>query len=331
MIKKIEWNGIDAVEITEGGYEALIVPSVGANLVKLYHVATGVDVLRTPKPDEMETFVARPQVFGLPLLFPPNRIEDGTYTFNGKRYQFPITIPAQNNYHHGIIKSQPLTVTHTEIGEGYSLVEATFFSNMVNDAIFCDFAHEFECKMSFRLSTQGMEHTVSFKNLSDSAMPLGVGYHTPINVPFCKGSSSADYLIRLSAGERWELTDRTLPTGRLLPLEGDLALVRDKGIRPTGEAMEFVVTAKPIMVDGQPYHGAVICDTLSGRRVFYEVDNNVKHWTFWNNGGTVEWACPEPQTWAINAPNLNMPADVTGLQSVEPLQTWSMTSKLYVK
>ena len=77
MIEKINFNGIPAVHFTAGGYEAVMVPSVGANVVKLKHTATGIEILRTPDAEEMENFKERPQIYGLPLLFPPNRIADG--------------------------------------------------------------------------------------------------------------------------------------------------------------------------------------------------------------------------------------------------------------
>ena len=119
QIEKIDFLGMPAVRFEAGGYEAIMIPQVGANVVKLSHKTSGVEILRTPTQEEVETFKGRPQVFGLPLLFPPNRIEDGTYSFDGRRYQYPITIPDQHNYHHGIIKSQPFTVTRTNVGKEY--------------------------------------------------------------------------------------------------------------------------------------------------------------------------------------------------------------------
>ena len=44
MIEKINFNGIPAVHFTAGGYEAVMVPSVGANVVKLKHTATGIEI-----------------------------------------------------------------------------------------------------------------------------------------------------------------------------------------------------------------------------------------------------------------------------------------------
>ena len=92
MIRCVDFHGLQAVEFSKGDYTALLVPSVGANLVRLANTRLGAEILRTPAADEVETFLGRPQVFGLPVLFPPNRIEDGRYTFDGRTYQYPITI-----------------------------------------------------------------------------------------------------------------------------------------------------------------------------------------------------------------------------------------------
>ncbi|MFZ4455928.1 MAG: aldose 1-epimerase [Bacteroidales bacterium] len=331
IIEKLNWNGFEAISLETNTYEALLIPSVGANLIKLYNKEKNINILRTPSEEEIETFCSRPQIFGIPVLFPPNRIADGTYSYEGRKYCFPITLPAQNNYHHGILKSEPFVVTDTRIGESSVEVEVSFFSNSINNAIFVDFPHEFVCKIRYTLSDEGLTQTVTFDNLSDNKMPLGVGYHTPILVPFAEGSKAEDYKILLSVGKRWELDERGLPTGNLLNLSAEVTCLRQGGIAPTGKPIEWAMTDEAILVDGEPYHGAVLTDTRTNTRVFYEVDEQFKHWTFWNNGGDVAWACPEPQTWAINAPNLDLPDEITGFQVVAPGQSWSGTTKLYVK
>jgi len=330
-IENLVWNGLDAVRMETPVYEAIVVPSVGANLVRLYNKEKGVDFLRTPQSDETETFLSRPQIFGLPLLFPPNRIEDGTYSYAGRTYHFPITIPAQNNYHHGIIKSQEFLVSKTEVSDNGLLLEASFVSNSFNHEIFDHFPHEFVCTMSFRLTDEGMEHTVSFHNSGHSDMPLGVGYHTPVCLPFAAESRKSDYKLRLSVGKRWELSERGLPTGTLLDLSDEELLLRGGGLNPTGKAIEWALTAEPIEVDGKMFNGAILEDQKMGIRLFYEVDDQFKHWTLWNNGGEVDWVCPEPQTWAINAPNLDLPDEVTGFQVLQHGQQWSAVSKLYIR
>lgn len=329
QIEKISFHGLEAVAFEAGGYEAIMIPSVGANVVKLYNKEKGVNILRTPTAEEIDTFKERPQIYGLPLLFPPNRIEDGKYTYNGVTYQYPITIPAQNNYHHGIIKSEPFVVTKTIIGDDFVEVEAAFFSNRINNAIFAHFPHEFECRMNFVLSSRGLEHTVTFVNDSETDMPLGVGYHTPICVPFQEGEG--EYKMWLTAGEEWELTERTLPTGNFLPLDEELATLRNTGMNPIGKPIEKALTNKSFLLEEKPFSGAIIANVTTGVKVFYEVDEQFRHWTIWNNGGAAGYMCPEPQTWAINAPNLSLDPEVTGFQVVEPGDAWSATTKLYVK
>ncbi len=96
MIRCVDFHGLRAVEFSKGDYEALLVPSVGANLVRLANIRLGVEMLRTPAADEVETFCSRPQIFGLPILFPPNRIEDGLYV---RRAHIPLP-------HHGGERAQ---------------------------------------------------------------------------------------------------------------------------------------------------------------------------------------------------------------------------------
>ena len=330
-IEKISWHGVDAVLLETNVYEAILVPSIGANLVKLYNKVLKIDILRTPTEDEVGTFLLRPQIFGVPLLFPPNRIEDGTYTYAGKKYQFPITIPAQNNYHHGVIKSQDFTITRTRFSSDAVEVEATFHSNRINDAIYKNFPHDFVCKIRIILTDNELTHIVSFNNLGREPMPLGVGYHTPIRLPFCANTEKSDYKLRLSVGKRWELSDRSLPTGTLLDLTEEEMQLRNEGMTVTGKPIEIALTNEALTVSGRPYNGAILTNTKNKIAVFYEVDKEFKHWTLWNNGGEVDWVCPEPQTWATNAPNLKLPAEVTGMQSVKGGKTWSATTRFYVK
>ena len=329
MIEKINFNGVPAVQFTAGGYEAIMVPSVGANVVKLKHLATGIEILRTPEADEMDNFKERPQIYGLPLLFPPNRIADGTYTFEGRKYQYPITIPAQNNYHHGIIKGEPFDVSRTVDGDGFAGVEAVYYSNAFNNAIFRDFPHEFCCRMIFRLDADGLHQTTVFENLSDKDMPVGMGFHTPIRVPFTADGKASDYRLRLSVGKRMEMNERTLPTEKLLDFTPAEAPLRTEGIAPCGEAMEWALVNETLTVDGHPYNGAIMTDTASGWSACYEVDENFKYWTFWNNGGNVPYACPEPQSWATNAPNLSDP-EAYGFRHIAPGGEFRASTHLFV-
>jgi len=330
MLHCIDWNGLQAVEFAKGDYTALLIPSVGANLVRLANTRLGVEILRTPAADEIETFKNRPQIFGLPLLFPPNRIADGRYTFEGCTYQYPITIEKEHNYHHGIIKGLPFSVSKARETENEVLVECRYYSNAGNDAIYKDFPHEFKCKIVYRLSDTGLEQEVTFTNRSERRMPVGVGFHTPLCIPFAGGEAN-DYAMRVAVGEQVELNDRNLPTGRKLPLSEQFSRLREGGLQVTECApIEAGFTLREIDVDGKPYRGALVENKKTGVRTFYEVDDMTTYWTIWNNGGQVPYCCPEPQSWITNAPNAADP-EAAGFRSIGPNETFSMKFKLYAK
>ena len=330
MLRSIDYHGLRAVEFSKGDYQALLIPGMGANLVRLANVRLGVEILRTPAADEIETFRTRPHLFGLPVLFPPNRIADGHYTFEGRTYRYPITIPEECNYHHGILKSEAFMVSKARETDEEAMVECRYYANAGNDAVYRHFPHEFKCKITYWLTPEGLEQEVMFSNRSKTRMPLGVGVHTALRIPFA-GGSGADYRLRAAVGEEIELDGRRLPTGRKLPLSEQFAKLRNEGLRVTGcGPIEASFTLREIEVDGKPYRGAVAEDVRTGVRTFYEVDEQTTCWTLWNNGGQVPYCCPEPQTWTTNAPNLADPA-AEGFRSVFPGESWRMAFRLYAR
>lgn len=330
MLRTVDWHGTDAVEFSKGDYTALLVPGMGANLVRLAHTRLGVEILRTPAADEIDEFRRRPHVFGLPILFPPNRIEDGTYTFNGRTYRFPITQAKEHHYHHGVLKSQPFQVSKARETAEEVLVECRYYSNAGSDAIFRDFPHEFKCKITYRLTAEGLEQEVMFANRSQSPMPVGVGFHTPMRIPFAGGPAS-DYAMRVAVGEEVMLDERNLPTGRTLPLSERFFGLRAGGLQVTDcEPIEAAFTLREIDVDGKPFRGALVENLRTGVRTFYETVDKTVYWTIWNNGGQVPYCCPEPQSWWTNAPNAADP-EAAGFRAIPPGGKWSMMFRLYAK
>ena len=199
MLRAIDFHGLKGVEFSKGEYTALLIPEMGANLVRLANTRLGAEILRTPGPGEIETFRSRPQVFGLPILFPPNRIADGRYVFEGRTYQYPITIERERNYHHGVLKSEAFLVSKARETDREVMIECRYYANAGNDAVYRDFPHEFKCKITYRLTAEGLEQEVVFFNRSETRMPLGVGFHTPLTIPFA-GGTDADYVMHRPAG-----------------------------------------------------------------------------------------------------------------------------------
>ena len=167
MLRAIDFHGLKGVEFSKGEYTALLIPEMGANLVRLANTRLGAEILRTPGPGEIETFRSRPQVFGLPILFPPNRIADGRYVFEGRTYQYPITIERERNYHHGVLKSEAFLVSKARETDREVMIECRYYANAGNDAVYRDFPHEFKCKITYRLTAEGLEQELSLIHISE--------------------------------------------------------------------------------------------------------------------------------------------------------------------
>ena len=84
------YQGEKAVWFQFGRYEAAILPEIGGNLITFRDNENKYNFLHEPTLDEMESFKARPFIHGIPVLFPPNRFEDGKFLWNGRTYQFPV-------------------------------------------------------------------------------------------------------------------------------------------------------------------------------------------------------------------------------------------------
>ena len=83
-------------------------------------------------------------------------------------------------------------------------------------------------------------------------------------------------------------------------------------------------------IDGEKFNGAIIEDTSKGLKLVYEMGNDYKHVVVWNDMGDKNYVCVEPQTSAINSPNINLDNSITGFKTLRPKETWSEICKIYV-
>ncbi|MCB2296543.1 aldose 1-epimerase [Clostridium tagluense] len=331
-IKEEIWKGYKSIRFSAGGYEALMIIDVGANIIELKDSIRGLSLLRTPVNNlDFEVFKAAPQVYGLPVLFPPNRIEDGTFKVEEKIYKFPINEPKLNNYIHGFIKNEKWKISRSEIIQGKKVeIEAVFDFNKEHE-FYKYFPHEFQFKLVYNLSSSGLRQTISIINLSNEKMPMGIGFHTAFKIPFHPESIEKDYRLIASIDKRWEQDTRNLPTGKILELTEDEKQYLNKGIKPLDKELESHYIMKNININGKEFHGAIIEDTSRGIILIYEMGNDYKHMVIWNDLGGSNYVCVEPQTCAINAPNINLEDSVTGFKTLRPNETWREECRIYIE
>lgn len=261
-------------------------------------------------------------------MFPPNRIEDGRFRVNNKFYQFPINEPKNNNYIHGFIKNDIWKITKKSIVNKNEVGIEAEFNFTSNHEFYKYLPHEFQARLNYNLSSKGLKQTTSIFNKSSEELPLGIGFHTAFNIPFHPESSDSNCRLIASIDKRWEQDNRNLPTGKIIDLNEQEREYFNKGIIISENPIESHYILKDMKLNGHKFRGAIIEDRSKGLRVIYEMGSDYKHIVVWNDMGDKHYVCIEPQTWAINAPNIKLDPSITGFKTLGPGKLWSEACRI---
>ncbi len=114
------FHGASAVVLQWENLQATVLPEVGANLVSFRDLTRGFTFLHEPGADEMDDFRQKPYLYGIPVLFPPNRYDGGTFTYARKRVQLPVSEAETGTHLHGFLytssgRSQTLGATASRV------------------------------------------------------------------------------------------------------------------------------------------------------------------------------------------------------------------------
>ncbi len=311
-------DGERILEIHAEEWRAEIVLSRGANLWRLRH-ASGAELLRTPP--SMSTFRDTTEMWGIPVLFPPNRIAGGRFAYRGREYRFPINDRLNRHHIHGMVSRQPWELERVD-GDAITLC----FKHTRERDSYEWFPHAFELRLQYRFLGSQIRQMATMYNCGELPLPFGFGFHTAFRLPFSENSSAESCRVRVTAGDwQWELSpEDSIPTGRRLPLDAE------KWNRGVVTEPRSVFIHAPIE-DWGGFRGAVLESPAERVRVIYETDRQFSYWVLWNYGGGKGFFCPEPQTWAINAPNLPAAPEVTGIQALAPHALWSATNRILLE
>jgi aldose 1-epimerase len=181
-------------EIEAGGYRATVT-ELGGGLRALSHdgrpLITGYDADELP-----------PHGAGQLLTPWPNRIDGGAYTFQGNKYQLPLSEPAHGNAIHGLTRWMPWTRTVHE-GDEVTLRCAPVGQIGYPFAVQADVAYRLD-------AATGLHVTVTAVNKGGRPAPWGTGQHPYLSV----ATTTVDETeLTLPAGQWLPADDRGIPAG----------------------------------------------------------------------------------------------------------------------
>ncbi|OES46558.1 aldose 1-epimerase [Domibacillus iocasae] len=304
MIEHVLFDGIEAIQASNDHLQLLLIPSFGSNVISLVDLKTGQELL--VKPASFAALKESPILHGIPVLFPPNRIEGGTFTFNNVTHEFPINEIGKHHIH-GFVYDQPWDVTAQKEENGLITIETAI--GLYEPEIYKDAS----IHLTYELDGAVLRQRAIVKNNGSEPFPWGIGYHTAFQFDETVSTFS------LTKKSQWTLSEEAIPTGEQVPGEP----LRHKNLQgvPLDDAFAAV----------EQENEAIIHNKEAGRTVTYRTDSSFKHWVVYNGNGREGFLCPEPYTCITNAFNMNIPPDVTGLRVLQPGEEDIVTTQIEIK
>ena len=307
----------------DSGSEAQILPSLGANCFSCRLGLGGrrLDVLESP-PD-LKTLAQRPSGFGYPILFPfPNRVRGGRFTFEGRSYQMDVPEPGGNTIH-GFVLSRPWTVVRADDADGASLTVE--YLSEEHPEVIRQYPFPFRARATYGLRDSALTLNFFGENLGASRMPVGYGVHPYFRAPLVPGGDPAQCRVRVPVRKMWELQD-LLPTGRLLPADGDNDLLSGRPL--SGRGFDSVFT--DVVRDPDGLIRCVLADRTAGVELVVESEGPFREIVVYTPPGRAA-ICFEPYTCTTDAFNLQGRGVDAGLVVLGPGESLSATVRVIIR
>ena len=183
----------DQVEITFGDQRAVVVEVGGG--IRTYSVG-GNDILDGYGIDER-----CPSGRGQLLIPWPNRIQDGSYEFEGHRHELPLTEPTLGNAIHGLSRWEAWRAAEREPSR--VVMEHTIHAQP-------GYPFTLALRVDYSLADSGLSVSTTATNIGADTCPYGAGAHPYLTL----GTPTVDRLVLQAPGRRVLVHDeRDLPVG----------------------------------------------------------------------------------------------------------------------
>jgi len=162
----------------------------------------------------------------------PNRLEDGTYIFDGREGRAEIDEPDRGNAIHGLVRWMP-----------WSAGLHTSDSIVLRCRLEAQPAYpwDLDLQVTYTLSAQGLRVSTQATNSSKEPAPFGIGFHPYLTV----GTESVDEArLTIPAEQRLTTNDRALPTGQEPVAGSDLDFTDPRPIGPTRMDTAFTALSR---------------------------------------------------------------------------------------
>jgi aldose 1-epimerase len=317
-VASVEWERLAALELRAGDFKALVLPGFGGHLISLEDGKGS--YLR--KPRNIAEYLLLPEAYGLPVLFPPNRIDNRTFSARGISYEFPAN--KGTNHLHGFLYNRPWQVDRIA-AEGTAAVLELSFTSPAGGEVYRWFPHPFTVRLSYRLEAQGLlSQEITVENQDSRPMPLMLGFHSSFALDD-RADDPAAYRMSIGLGDALEGDQRGPASAAMLAFRQGKVL----GQQEVAWGQFYAGTYQD--AGGRTERGLCIEHLRTGKKLRYLPDEQFGYWVVWNQSGVDTFICAEPQTCAINAANMHREQDLFGFRMLDAGKSFAAKSSLRVE
>lgn len=297
-------------EINHKDYTAKINLSRGANCISLRNEKYNAVILREP---DYEKGLDNPYLYGMPVLFPVNRISGGKFMFEERQYDFGINEENTGCYLHGIIHNTPFSVKEYKENKIVCALSKNPYPG---------FPHELLITIEYEITDEGFLHKTSITNLSNTKMPAFLGFHTTFNINVFNSPDAENVRVMAQISEEYERNMKNYLTTGNKPEFDSISKALNNG--------EFKPITQPISRHYRAVLGGIMKITDKNLSLIYENDEKFAFRLIYC-GGSEGYICLEPQNVLANCANSPIPRDEAGFFYIEPGKTETFNSKIYIR
>jgi aldose 1-epimerase len=174
-----------------------LLPGVGGQVVRFE--LDGHPLVLTPT--NLDTLRNKSARYGVPILFPPNRIHRAQYTYKGRTYQFPPKAGTPH-YSHGELSRKPWIVAEAGAEEEKGAYLITRFRYQDHPDMFEHFPHNLVFEITYRLHEGKLICSGSILNEGKDEAPLALGFH-----PYFPVAPKLSTRVVIPAVAEWPISD----------------------------------------------------------------------------------------------------------------------------
>jgi aldose 1-epimerase len=314
-------DGFEVIELYDADCKgkATVVPQIGCNVIS--YECGGHQVLLPPA--DLRSFMndaAAHTKYGVPLLFPPNRVKNGTFTYNDRLYELPINEPPDHHLHGEISKKAWDVVEYGATEERGAFLTCRFDYGQ-HPEIMAYFPHELVFIVTHTLREGRLNLEIKITHKGRDKAPFALGLHPYFAIPADSGQSN---LLTVPASQEWPVTNQAFVTGK--PLMTTFSESLSNGI----DLAEYPPLGCSLVSLREGETECRIEYKEFGYRVHYHVDPSFSFIVLFKP----DWASAfslEPYTYVTDAFNLPYDHQLTGARGIAPGEELTFCTSIWVE